>query len=117
MAQYKVYAGEALIGHSALESGDPPMGVASGKFFAVPAYASIQPQCIANRDLPQTHLGLTVARPNGDLIPAEHGVAILDYSVELGEIEVHAFGIGYPLYEELFPNLAAAYRRLHGGAA
>ena len=117
MAQYRVYAGETLIGHSALESGDPPMGVASGKFFALPAYAFIQPQFIASRDLPQSHLALTIVRPNGDLIPSEHGVTILDYSAELGEIEVHVVGIGYPLYEELFPNLAAAYRLLHGGAA
>jgi len=116
MTEYKVFAGKTLIGRSALESGDPPMGVASGRFLPLPAYSSIQSQCIASRDLPQVHLALSIARPNGEPIPSAHGVAILDYSAELGEIEVHVVGIGYPLYGELFPHLAAAYHQ-HGGAA
>lgn len=111
MTEYKVFAGKTLIGHSALESGDPPMGVASGRFLPLPAYSSIQSQCIASRDLPQAHLALSIARPNGGPVPVDHGVAILDYSVELGEIEVHAVGIGYPLYGELFPHHVAAYHQ------
>jgi hypothetical protein len=111
MSEYKVFAGKTLIGHSALETGDPPMGVASGKFLPVPAYSSVQSQCIASRDLPQAHLSLSIIQPNGELLPAEHGVAILDYSVELGEVEVHAVGIGYPLYELLFPQQVAAYAK------
>jgi hypothetical protein len=113
MTEYKVFAGKTLIGHSTLESGDPPMGVASGKFLPLPAYSSVQSQCIASRDLPQAHLALSIALPNGEPVPAEHCVAILDYSAELGEIEVHAVGIGYPLYGELFPHLVAAYQQ-HG---
>jgi len=109
MTHYKVFAGKALVGHSALESGDPPMGVACGKFLPLPAYSLIQSQCIATRDLPQSHLALSIACPNGDPVPADHGVAILDYSVELGEIEVHAVGIGYTRYAELFPDHVAAY--------
>ena len=117
MSNYKVFAGKTLIGHSALETGDPPMGVASGKFLPLPAYLAVQPQCIANRDLPQTHLEISIICPSGEPLPAEHGVAILDYSAELGEIEVHAVGIGYPLYEQLFPQQVAAYANQFGPAA
>ena len=114
MAEFKVFAGTALIGHSALETGDPPMGVAFGKFIPLPSYASIQAQCVAARDLPQAHLALSIMCPNGDPLPAELGVAILDYSAELGEIEVHAVGIGYPLYGELFPQHVVAYQKQFG---
>ena len=114
MHEYSVFAGSTLIGHTRLETGDPPMGVATGRFLPLPSYAHIQPQCISSRDMPQAHLALTIVRPTGELLPAVHGVAILDYSVELGEIEVHAVGIGYPLYEELFPHQVAAYARQFG---
>ena len=117
MSNYKVFAGKTLIGHSALETGDPPMGVASGKFLPLPAYSAVQPQCIANRDLPQAHLELSIMCPSGEQLPAEQGVVILDYSAELGEIEVHAAGIGYPLYEQLFPQQVAAYANQFGPAA
>ncbi|AXA85421.1 hypothetical protein DCD74_02230 [Lysobacter oculi] len=85
------------------------MGVASGRFLPLPAYSIVQPQCIASRDLPQAHLELSVVCPSGELLPTAHGVSILDYSVELGEIEVHAVGISYPLYEQLFPQQVAEY--------
>ena len=110
MAEYRVFARTALIGHSDLESGDPPMGVVFGKFVLLPSYSSIQAQCIAARDLPQTHLALSIICPNGDPLPADC-VAVLDYSAELAEIEIHAFGIGYPLYGELFPQQVAAYEQ------
>ena len=109
MAEFKVFAGAVHIGHSLLESGDPPMGVAIGKFVPSPAYSSVQSQCRAARELPQAHLNLTIACPNGDRLPADNGISILDFSEELGEIEVHAYGIGYPLYGELFPQHVAAY--------
>jgi hypothetical protein len=34
--------------------------------------------------------------------------------VELGEIEVQAVGIGYPLYGELFPQQVATYKAQFG---
>jgi hypothetical protein len=111
MKAYSVFAGDTLIGHSDLEVGDPPMGVASGKFRPLPAYASVQAQCLAARESSQEHLCLSVRRPNDESVPSL-GVAILDFSAELGadEIEVHAVGIPYPLYEELFPNHVSQYR-------
>lgn len=114
MNDYKVFAGKTLIGHSALETGDPPMGVACGKFLPLPSYSIVQSQCIASRDLPQADLDLSVVCSSGEALPAEHGVSILDYSAELGEIEVHVVGIGYPLYEQFFPQQVAAYAKQFG---
>jgi hypothetical protein len=88
------------------------MGVAEGKFLPSPAYAVIQPSVVATRYGSQEHLVLAVRSANGNELPAQGGVHILDYSVELGseEIEIHVLGIGYPTYEELFPSHVAAYR-------
>ncbi|MDP4570268.1 hypothetical protein Q8O96_14535 [Pseudomonas sp. LPH60] len=35
--RFKIYQGTTLLGGSALESNDPPMGVAWGQFIAAPA--------------------------------------------------------------------------------
>jgi hypothetical protein len=111
MSEYKVLFGNVVIGYSSFESGDPPMGVVFGKFTPLPAYEDVRTQCIALREMSQECLPLSVVQPNGQPLPATLGVSILDYSNELGptEIEVHALGIGYPLYEQLFPNQVAAY--------
>jgi hypothetical protein len=59
---------------------------------------------VATHELPLPALGQD--------IEAEGGIQIIDYAAELGDdcIEVHILGIGYPLYEELFPDRVAAYR-------
>src|SRR5258707_203553 len=102
MARFQVLANGVLIGHSELESGDPPMGVAEGRFLPSPSYAAIQPSVVATRYGSQAHLMLSVRSSNGTHIPAQGGVQILDYSGELTaeEIEVHVLGVGYPAYEE-----------------
>ena len=111
MPRFEVLAGDSVVGWSELEGSDPPMGTVGGRFFPLPAYESIQPMIVAARDHSQAHLALTVRTADGRLIPAQGGVQILDYSAELGAdgIEVHVYGIGYPLYEELFPGRHAAY--------
>lgn len=116
MDNFAVLSGDTVIGYSRLETGDPPMGVASGKLRPTAAYASVQALCIASRDASQQHLSLSVLQPNGQPLPATLGVSILDYSVELGsdEIEVHALSIGHPLYEELFPGHVACYANQFG---
>ena len=116
MSRFNVYAGGTLVGHSELETGDPPMGVAIGRFYPLPAYVAIQAACIAARNQSQEHLALSVRDSGGSVIPAQGGTAILDSSRELGEIEVHVLGIGYPLYEELFPAHVAAYRKQFSAA-
>jgi hypothetical protein len=116
MGGFAVFASEVLIGHSDLETGDPPMGVASGRFWPLPAFDGIRSKCIAAREGCQDHLALSIRLPNGLPLPAEHGVSILDYSSELGPdgLEVHAVGIAYPLYEALFPEHVAAYAKQLG---
>lgn len=111
MPRFEVFASATLIGHSELETGDPPMGVASGRFLPLPAYEAMQPLVVAARNGLQTHLVLTVRTMDGQDIPAQGGVQINDYSAELGpeDIEVSVLGIGYPLYEELFPGRHAEY--------
>jgi hypothetical protein len=116
MTRYRVFSGYTLIGHSELECGDPPQSIASGRFFPLASYSAVQVPCIAARRLPQEHLDLSVIRPNGERLPAHLGVFIADYSGELGEIEVYVLGVGYPLYEELFPHHVAAYRKQFGQA-
>jgi hypothetical protein len=114
MRRFKVLAGATVIGHSELESGDPPMGVAVGRFFPLLNYGEIQAAVIAAGDGSQSHLGLSVRSPGGVVLLAAGGVQLIDLSAELGPeaIEVHVLGIGFPLYGELFPQQVAAYARL-----
>ena len=109
---YSVFARGALIGSSDLELGDPPMGVASGKFRATPAYSAIRGECIAalaNGRWDPLHL--SVRADDGRFLPAQGGVMILDsQEIQPSEVEVHVAGIPYPLYEELFPKHVETYR-------
>ncbi len=110
-ARFEVFANGILIGYSELEAGDPAMGVAGGRLIPLTAYSSIQPSVVAAKDSSQEHLGLVV-RFNGNELPAQGGVRLSDYSAELADdgLQVEVLGIGYPLYEELFPAQVAAYK-------
>lgn len=107
--KFSIYSNDLLVGHSELESGDPPMGVAFGAFEPAVAYEAIRQECRSNH-ADQSLLNLSARTPNGVVIPCI-GVGILDYSneVEKSFIEVNVLGIGYPLYGELFPNHVSAY--------
>lgn len=109
--RFEVFAGSVLIGYSELETGDAPMGVATGRFLPLPSYKAVQPAVIACRDGSQAHLFLGVHTSEGDELPAQGGVQITDCSTELGAegMEVRVSGIGFPLYETLFPAHVAAY--------
>jgi hypothetical protein len=108
MPKYQVFIDNILIGYSDFEYGDPPRGVVSGILSPLPAYERFRSQFITLRDSSQKHLALSVARSNGEVIPAL-GISIFDYSTELAEIQVTVLGIAYPLYEELFPDLVCEY--------
>jgi hypothetical protein len=108
MPKYQVFMDTILIGYSDFECGDPPMGVVYGDFLPLPAYERFRSQFITLRESSQEHLALSVARSNGEVIPAL-GISIFDYSTELEEIQVTVLGIAYPLYEELFPEFVATY--------
>jgi hypothetical protein len=110
--RFEVLANGVLVGGSELEAGDPPMGVASGRFVPCPAYSTIQSSVVKSRDDFQMHLALLVRLKNGADVPSAGGVRITDYSAELGDegLEIEVLGIPYPLYGELFPEQVAAYR-------
>lgn len=104
MSEFKVFSGTVLVGTSGLEFGDPPMGVAFGRFVPAAGYAAIEAQCKSNhRD--QSHLRLSVVTPSGEVIQCS-GVGILEGG---GDIEVNVLGISYPPYAELFPQHIARY--------
>jgi hypothetical protein len=115
MSRFEIYAGSTLIGYSELESGDPPMGCAGGRFLPLPNYSSVKSSCRidphSGNVSSQEHLALSVRVVGGDFIPAQGGVHIFDYSDYCDAIEVHVDGIPYPLYEELFSKHVAAYKR------
>ncbi|QZI69985.1 hypothetical protein K5F93_27140 [Pseudomonas protegens] len=113
--RFKIYQGTTLLGGSALESNDPPMGVAWGQFIAAPAYAALQEQVRAlTGGADQSSLQLQVYHLDQP-VPAM-GVSLQDYSAECGAeaIEISVLGIGYPLYEQLFPHAVAAYLKAPG---
>lgn len=106
MPRFTVFFNSTPIGYSELEGGDPPMGTSVGRFLPLPSYQEVQPLLVAARLTSQDHLALTVQTTD-----AQGGTQIVDFSSELGSegIELHVCGVGYPLYEELFPGRHAAY--------
>ena len=113
MYEFSIYSGEALIGWSAFEAGDPPMGVAFGKFIPAPGYDAIRSTIIGLRGKDDGALRLSARRVDGIRLDPLGGVHIADHADELGEDgrEVTALGISYPLYEALFPKHVAVYHR------
>lgn len=109
---FAIYAGDTLVGHSALEYGDSPMGVAYGAFIAADGYEAIRCECRTNH-ADQSGLALRARTPAGDPLPCI-AVAVLDYS-DLAEdaasayVEATVLGIPHPLYADLFPAHVAEY--------
>ncbi|CAH0307517.1 hypothetical protein [Pseudomonas mediterranea] len=87
------------------------MGVAFGQFVPADGYQAIQQECRANH-LDQSALALCAQTEAGLVIPCA-GIGILDYLEELLPelIEINILGIPRPLYEELFPEKVARYKR------
>ena len=109
--RFIVKVGNEIVGFSELESGDPPMGVASGRLVPTEVYKSIQQHCMVEAWQPIPTL--TVELEGGQQIETSMGVEIIDFGPEFGEegIQVFANGIPYPLYGELFPQHVERYRK------
>jgi len=108
---FEILANGRLIGHSLLEYGDPPMGVAHGSMTTVDAYAEFQDRIIVAAGGPAGGIELSVRRADSlKAIPCA-GVGILDAGGQIPEPpQVEVLGIPYPEYDELFPNHVAAYK-------
>jgi hypothetical protein len=99
LRKFTFLAGGTEIGWSELELGDPPMGVALGRFHPSERYSP-------------PHASIKVRTPDGLEMEATGGVCILDGSDVLGPeaIEVSVLGIVSPAYDALFPEHVAAYQ-------
>jgi hypothetical protein len=95
-----------VVGSSIIDSGDPSMGCAYGKFVPTPAYRAIQQHCIQHREKWEPVPSLYVEEGTGITLECSGGFQIVDYSPELGNegIELHLLGITTPHYAELFPD-------------
>lgn len=116
MAQFFVYHEKALVGHSALEHGDPPMGVAFGEFVPAPGYEAIAIYC-KGKHSGRSELVLSVKTEDGFVIPCV-GAGILDYTEKASDAyaELNVLGIDHDVYARLFPEHVAAYDRKFGDA-
>lgn len=112
MPKFDVFAGTVCIGHSWLEHGDAPIGVAAGRFVPAPAYAALQPAVLASADATQLGLALRVLAPDGSQLAGDGSVQIVDYSPELGDdaIEVHVIGIEPRRYVQWFDTQATGFQ-------
>jgi hypothetical protein len=113
MPRFEVYSESSLVGWSELEFGDPPMGIAVGKFIPAPAYEHIQAAVVQASGEGLPDLRLSVRITGGEVIQTVGGVHIADYSADLGAEgqEVSVLGISYPPYDLLFPEHVSSYER------
>jgi hypothetical protein len=111
--RFSVKLGTDIIGFSELEGGDPPMGMAHGRFIPTPAYNSVRQFCIERRGEGASIAGLVVETSEGLAIQCSGPIQIIDLSPDLGDKGIHIFldGIVNPSYSELFPQHVEAYRK------
>jgi len=112
MPRFQVFSATLFVGWSELELGDPPMGVAFGKFLPAPDYAAIRPAVVAALGGPLAHdFQLTIRDRDGSTLEAVGGVHLVDHSAELGSdgMEVSILGIPFLSYEVLFPHHVTTY--------
>ena len=111
MPRFEISCQSILLGWTDFEAGDPPMGVAWGRFIPSPGYAGIQRTIVAatmgRAESPQ----LSARVAGGPTLDSTGGVHISDYSLEFGAegLEVQILGLSHPPYETLFPEHVAAY--------
>ena len=107
--RFSVEYAEVLIGWSDLESADPPMGVAFGRFFPAPEYARLRAEIAAASERSDL-VPLTIRESGGAVLQSTGGVHITDYGDD-DSIEIVILGVSNPSYDELFPDHVAAYER------
>lgn len=100
------------IGWSELEGGDPPMGCAAGRFIPDTGFSEFLAWVSPEQDddpALKRWIGLTISDCEGAQIEC---LDVVLFACEFDgeqDLWVDALGIGFPLYEELFPGRYATY--------
>jgi hypothetical protein len=114
---FSIFHGETLIGRSELESGDPPMGIASGVFEPAAAFADLRKGMKTARDGTGKEQN-DIRFLTGLRATTAKGVPLVGANVEVFEYgdesepfawEVFCVGVEQPSYQELFPHHVKAY--------
>ena len=118
MPRFELYAGDELMGWSALETGDAPMGCAAGVFYPTENYARIRDIV---RDFSQSPafdkiapLNLTVRPENGVPFEPIGGVTVEDFAEELEDEnarELNVFGLPREDFLRHFRHMSEGYYR------
>ena len=113
---YEIVTADGLVvGTTWFETGDPPMGVASGRLVPTPAYASIRPVVLLAEQAEAPGLRLRARAHTGEYLePCSH-VYITDYSDELGADGLEVAILGLEPYEKFFLHHREAYERQWAG--
>lgn len=114
---FRIFLGDVLIGQSELEHGDPPMGVAFGRFEPADTFAPLRNAMKPARDGDgkEQHdvwylVDLCARTADGIALVCSH-VEVCEHR-EAGnplEWEVACLGIDHPQYNELFPHHVKTY--------
>ena len=111
---FKVYINDVFIGYSSLESGDPPMGVAIGKFVPSENFTKFDDLAIRENADTRSWNNATVKTPDGETLVSD-GVSLAEYDISLTPsepdfyLQLSCLGIRSPSYETLFPDHIAKY--------
>ncbi|PHQ66731.1 MAG: hypothetical protein COB92_06900 [Robiginitomaculum sp.] len=113
---YEFWIDGVLIGHSKLERGDAPMGVAFGQFLPTDGFENLRSRAEVLDSDSRRWEGLSVKTPSGHELECFAGAVIIEYGPldDVFAIEATCLGIGYPLYEELFPHHVKTYKEQWG---
>jgi hypothetical protein len=116
---FGIFHGDVLIGRSELESGDPPMGVAFGRFEPTDAFVALRNAMKPARDgagKEQSDMrylvGICARSTDGTALVCSH-VEVCEYGEADNPLgwEVSCLGVEQPPYEELFPHHVKAYEQ------
>ena len=129
MPKFMLYAGAELMGWSALEVADPPMGCAAGVFYPNENYAKIRDIVRAgfgdvNSDASEAvkraawekavALNLTVRPEGGPAFEPVGGVTVQDFATELEDEtarELNVLGLPHEVFERYFREVYEGYYR------
>jgi hypothetical protein len=107
---FDIFHGDVLIGRSALESGDPPMGVAFGHFLPADAFFLLRSDMKPARDgagkecHDRRHLAGVCAKTGEGIALVCSGVEVCEYGEADNPLgwEVVCLGIEHPLTKSCF---------------